>query len=130
MIMHDGGQMCVKCALVNFYIPSSFSNLHAHSSKNELFADIFRAIGVIQKMAVFDSVYAWKAMILGGVFDGFSELSSTLDSILTTSTLLCGMEPYNSINQVDRINTNYIHCHLLLLNKSPFTIDPEFSSRL
>jgi hypothetical protein len=53
-------------------------------------------------MAVSDSVYAWKAMILGGVFDGFSELSSTLDSILTPSALICGMEPYNSINQVDR----------------------------
>jgi hypothetical protein len=44
MIMHDGGQMCVKCALVNFYIPSMQFFKLAHSSKTELFADIFRAI--------------------------------------------------------------------------------------
>ena len=115
--------------LIFIFQACNFSNLLIRQKPNYLLI-FFEPLHGIKKMAVSDSVYAWKAMILGGVFDGFSELSSTLDSILTTSTLLCGMEPYNSINQVDRINTNYIHCHLLLLNKSPFTIDPEFSSRL
>ena len=87
--------------LIFIFQACNFSNLLIRQKPNYLLI-FFEPLHGIKKMAVSDSVYAWEAMILGGVFDGFSELSSTLDSILTPSALICGMEPYNYINQVDR----------------------------